>query len=121
MTNNGVARVDTVYDILSNARRRHVLYAVEEYNSLSVEQLTHQITDRETTDQSESEDTRRKVKTTLFHNHLPQLAAHDFIEYDENQGLVATGCQFDDFRETIARAKAFENGLAGSSATADSN
>lgn len=121
MTNNGVAWVDTVYDILSNARRRHVLYVVEEYDSLSVEQLTRRIADRETADHPESEDAMQIIKTTLLHNHLPQLAAHDFIEYDENQRLVETGCRFDDLKETVTRAKAFENGLTGASAAVDSD
>ncbi len=100
MMDGAVTWIDAVYDLLSSARRRHALYAIEEHGRLSVEQLARRIADREAAAQLEPEDLGT-VKATLLHNHLPRLAAHDVVEYDETRKLVTTGSQFDELRETL--------------------
>ena len=66
----------------------------------TVEDLSRQIArwEAETKGDDASKDGQHRVAVALVHNHLPRLADHDIIEYDQRSGdivLVATDTELD--------------------------
>jgi len=78
--------VSAAFDLLSDARRRGVLYAAERGEQTTVEELAERIS----TWLSDGEGARRdsSVRLSLIHTHLPKLADAGVVEYDRERGTV---------------------------------
>ncbi|WP_254862445.1 DUF7344 domain-containing protein [Halovivax gelatinilyticus] len=78
--------------VLSEPRRVATLAALASYNEpVSVEALARRVAgdERGKSDGEVSDDEQRQVHVSLVHNHLPKLAAHALVEWDEAAGTVA--------------------------------
>lgn len=81
---------DLVFEILSNQRRRMVLYYLRQTGeSMSVKELARKIAARENDVPPEdlTSQQRKRVYVSLYQTHLPKLESTGMIEYDD-QGKV---------------------------------
>ncbi|MFC6784644.1 hypothetical protein ACFQFH_01845 [Halobaculum halobium] len=91
-TNTDALNRDEVYDILSNGRRRFVIYLLRErgepipLNDLSdrVAAWENDLPVEELTDQQV-----KRVYVSLYQTHIPKLEESGIVEYDADSGLVS--------------------------------
>ena len=77
-SHEGAPDPDTVFSLLSNSRRRHLLYLLaEDGTPQPVELLATRIADMEATE-TDTED----VYLSLVHAHLPKLETHQVVSCD---------------------------------------
>ncbi|ELY63813.1 DUF7344 domain-containing protein [Natrinema versiforme] len=108
----GVANpdLDTIYEHLSESRRRYVLYYFLESGHANVEEIALQISawEQDVSIGSVSVDEKEAVTLSLIHKHLPRLADHEIITYDQRSGDIVIGDNFDSVRPTVTRARESE-------------
>ncbi|SIR92582.1 hypothetical protein SAMN05421858_4587 [Haladaptatus litoreus] len=80
--------LNTLCDLLANAHRRHILLYLSERTrtTISREQLLDHLA--EVSDGSH-EDTHRRLAIQLQHVHLPKLADHGMLEYNETTHSIS--------------------------------
>lgn len=79
----GPADLDAVMELLSDRRRRYVLYCLRnDDGSLAFEELAGRILDWE---EHTPVDSERRILTELRHKHLPKMEAVGVIEREEDQ------------------------------------
>ncbi|MCU4741759.1 hypothetical protein OB955_17660 [Halobacteria archaeon AArc-m2/3/4] len=102
--------LDVAFTLLSDSRRRYLLYRLDDSDSMTTEELSLEIAawERDVPVESVREDDRKRVETTLVHTHLPRLADHGILERDSETGTVETGDRFDQIRPLVERARATE-------------
>ncbi|WP_132060683.1 DUF7344 domain-containing protein [Halorussus amylolyticus] len=98
--------LDAALDLLSNERRRYVLYHLREQGgAVHLEELAEQVAARE------GGDTQR-VLTDLYHGQLPRLEAAGAVAFDADRGMVRLtdreGSPLSEYLELAARE---ENGF----------
>ena len=82
---------DLVFEILSNTRRRMVLYYLRWYGgSVSVRELVGEIAALQNGVAVEdlTQQQRKRVYVSLYQTHLPKLEEAGLIEYDDDKGEV---------------------------------
>lgn len=80
--------VDEVYSALANERRRTVLCALlREGVPIDLEALTAEVVTAEFPNGVDAK-LRRRIRISLYHNHLPKLAALDLIEFNADELTV---------------------------------
>ncbi|MDL5363314.1 hypothetical protein [Halalkalicoccus sp. NIPERK01] len=82
---------DDLFHILSNQRRRAVLRDLAEREGpVEMRTLAERIAAREhdTTVNALDSTQRQRVYISLYQNHLPKLATHGIIEYDQSRGRI---------------------------------
>jgi hypothetical protein len=83
---------DTVFDILSNPRRRYVLYYLRmEEGPVQLTSLAEHVAawENDTDVESLDDQQRKRVYVSLYQTHVPKLADSGIVEYDKDQGSVA--------------------------------
>jgi DNA-binding transcriptional ArsR family regulator len=83
---------DLVFDILSNTRRRMVLYYLREYGApASVQEIAERIAalENEIPPEELSRQQQKRVYVSLYQTHLPKLHEAGIIEYDDAEGMVS--------------------------------
>ena len=83
---------DTVFDILSNSRRRYVLYYLrQESEPIQLVDLAEHVAawENETDVESLREQERKRVYVSLYQTHIPKLADTGLVKYDKEAGTVA--------------------------------
>ena len=82
---------DDAFHLLSNARRRAVLrYLLERDEEAELGTLAEHVAALENdceTDELSSDD-RKRVYISLYQGHMPKLAQHDLVDYDQARGTV---------------------------------
>ncbi|WP_226479034.1 DUF7344 domain-containing protein, partial [Natrinema amylolyticum] len=103
--------LDTIYELLSESRRRYVLYYLLDREHANVDRLALQIAaeEQDKAIKRVTDGEKETVSISLMHNHLPRLADHKVITYDQRSGDLVTGEQFDTMRATIKRAGNIES------------
>ncbi|AEH38265.1 DUF7344 domain-containing protein [Halopiger xanaduensis] len=84
-------RLDELFSLLSNSRRRWLLYALATADGAVVErsQLVSWLADVEASGAAESNDALEgRIAHDLHHNQLPRLEAAGIVDYDPRQGTV---------------------------------
>lgn len=82
---------DTVFDILSNARRRFVLYYLRETeNPVELGELAKELAawENDTSVEELTEKQRKRVYVSLYQTHIQKLARAGLIEYDQDAATV---------------------------------
>jgi len=82
---------DLVFDILSNTRRRMVLYYLREHGGpASVQEIAEQIAalENDVPPEELSRQQRKRVYVSLYQTHLPKLENAGIIAYDDSDGQV---------------------------------
>ena len=82
------ADVSAAFDLLSDARRRGVLYAVGRDGAVTVEALAERIAAWERDGPDASAPDADEVRASLHHVHLPKLDDANAIDYDPERGTV---------------------------------
>ena len=95
---------DGVFELLSNHRRRMVLYYLRTNGgSVDVQELATEIAAMEnevSTDELTSQQ-RKRVYVSLYQTHLPKMAEMNTIEYDKDSGTVRLAERADDIDEYL--------------------
>jgi DNA-binding transcriptional ArsR family regulator len=82
---------DTVFDLLSSARRRYILYFLRQHGGeASINELATQLAAWEN-DVSTEELTRqdeKRVYVSLYQTHVPKLEERGIVEYDSDSNVV---------------------------------
>lgn len=104
------ATIDRLYDLLSESRRRYLLYLLSASGRQSVDELARRLVARERTGSTSagSESKRQRVVTALVHNHLPRLAEHDVVDYHADRKTVEPGDAFDEIEPFLEHARSIE-------------
>ena len=102
--------VDESLSLLSNRRRRDVLYCLSETKVASIESLATAIVAREVSVPAErvSPDDRERLLIDLYHTHLPKLADRGLIEYDQRSGTVRWSTVSDELETLLERCYELE-------------
>lgn len=82
---------DLIFDVLSSARRRYVLYYLREHEGRAeVTELATQIAaweyDRAVDDLTSQQ--QKRVYVSLYQTHIPKLADIGIVDYDQDAGVV---------------------------------
>lgn len=83
---------DDVFEVLSNHRRRMVLYHLQEAGGrIAVNELAEHVAAMENDLPVEelSSQQRKRVYVSLYQTHLPKMAQLNLIDYDQQEGNVA--------------------------------
>ncbi|QSW98884.1 DUF7344 domain-containing protein [Haloterrigena alkaliphila] len=105
--------LDAAYGLLSESRRRYVLYYFLDNDHANIERLAIQIAAWESNTRIDdvTEEQTQRVTTSLLHSHIPELADNGIVEYDGRTGDVIVDDEFDEIRETAAQARATEDDI----------
>ncbi|QSW98323.1 DUF7344 domain-containing protein [Haloterrigena alkaliphila] len=83
--------VSTVFEMLSHRRRRYALECLREYeNPLPLADLADEVAVREhdaPITEIPPEEVRR-IYLTLYHTHVPKLAAAEYVDYSQERDTV---------------------------------
>lgn len=84
-THTREARVDEIFTVLSDSRRRYVLYALQDEPQASVTDITRQIIawEHEVPAETVPDEVVAEIETLLVHSHLPQLRNAGLVDYDQ--------------------------------------
>jgi hypothetical protein len=83
---------DVVFDILSSARRRYVLYLLRQSDSpIELTTLAEQVAawENDTTVEELNKQQRKRVYVSLYQTHIPKLEDSGLVEYDGDTGDVS--------------------------------
>lgn len=107
---NGSDRMDEIYTLLGDRRRRYLLYLLVGTDYVGVSDLAAQIAawERGEPPAAVPEPTRRSVHISLVHTHLPMLADHAVVDYDLRSGDVILGEGFEELEPLLDRFRATE-------------
>jgi hypothetical protein len=82
---------DTVFEILSNSRRRFMLsYLHEHEGPVDLMDLANEIAawENDTTVDELTDKQSKRVYVSVYQTHVPKLVSTDLIEYDSDSGLI---------------------------------
>lgn len=91
-TDPEVLSQDLVFDILSNTRRRMVLFYLREHSEpAAVQEIAERIAvlENDVPAAELSRQQQKRVYVSLYQTHLPKLASAGIIEYDDENGMVS--------------------------------
>ncbi|WP_255169784.1 DUF7344 domain-containing protein [Natrononativus amylolyticus] len=111
MTGRQSPELNVVFSLLSNARRRSLLYLLLNSEYATVDDLATKIVawEQGCSLREVSEDDHRRVAVSLVHVHLPRLADENVVDYDDRNGDVVTASGFDRLRPFLEDAYASEH------------
>jgi hypothetical protein len=100
---------DLVFDILSNPRRRYVLYHLQENEepvelgplSEAIAAWENNVDEDELTSQQ-----RKRVYVSLYQTHIPKMADGGIIEYDSDAGTVRLSEEGRRFQQSLGHTEA---------------
>ena len=110
-----VLSLSEVFDVLQNARRRHVLKHLRGTEVAEFDDLVDYVAacDAGVEPGGADSGTRKAAYTSLYQSHLPKLADLGVVEYDHDAGRIGRGPCFEDVLaclETIERVRGDDDG-----------
>lgn len=86
---------DVVFDILSRARRRYVLYLLKSKGPMELTELAEHTAAWENDVEVEelTKQQRKRVYVSLYQTHVPKLEEAGFVTYDDDSSIVRLGSQ----------------------------
>lgn len=97
---------DQIFDILSSARRRYVIYYLRNRNEeVSLTELSKQVAawEYETEPDELTDQQQKRVYVSLYQTHVPKLADLGIVDYDRDRGAVALGKEAKKFTSRLDR------------------
>jgi DNA-binding transcriptional ArsR family regulator len=85
---------DEVFDILSNSRRRYVLYYLRETGEpVELGELAEELAawENDTPVEELTKQERKRVYVSLYQTHIQKLSEAGIVEYDQDTGMVSLG------------------------------
>lgn len=104
------AELDAAFDLLSAARRRHLLYflSTRTDETATVEEAVEAVLAfADASDEDGELPARQSVRLSLIHSHIPRLDANDVVEYDARHGEIRVGTD-EPLAELLERARRLE-------------
>ena len=100
----------TIYEILSNRRRRYAVHLLKRSDTMDITELSRQITawERDMPREEVSYVDQKSVYTALRDTHLPLLADHDLIRYDNEANIVEATSRLSEFEVYVEALDATE-------------
>lgn len=96
--------LDDVFELLASERRRHALRCLHEFDDpLALADLADEVAAREN-DAPITElsgETVKRVYTSLYHTHVPKLAAANLVRYDQELDAVALADDADRYQRLL--------------------
>lgn len=90
--------LDTLFELLSNRRRRYVLSCLNEYeNPMALADLADEVAARENgtpITQTSAEEVKR-IYISLYHTHVPKLERAGVVRYSQERDLVVLEERFE--------------------------
>lgn len=97
---------DQLFDVLSHPRRRFVLDTLLTVETpVEMRTLATELVEWEASAPDRSDNDREAVEISLVHNHLPRMAAADFIEYDATERTITLADRTDEVRAHLQTMK----------------
>lgn len=103
------ASFDVMFDALCNSYRRRILFAASDHNLGTEGEFTP---DSLGSDDADNVDLERR-KTELYHAHLPELGAADYVEWDPETETIRRGPNFEDIAPLVRLLVEHEDELPG--------
>lgn len=95
---------DSVFDILSNPRRRYILYHLQEADgAVELGDLSTEIAAWENDVEPDelTAQQRKRVYVSLYQTHVPKMADTDVIEYDQEESTVQLSAGWPTVRQSL--------------------
>jgi hypothetical protein len=94
---------DVVFDILSRARRRYVLFVLKVEGPMELTELAEHIAARENDVEIEelTKQQRKRVYVSLYQTHVPKLEEAGLVTYDDDSSVVSLGAQAGDIDQFL--------------------
>lgn len=88
---------ETAYSLLANPRRRQVLDRFRRSRVWTVDELAAEVAavERDVAVDAVDDDTHERFAISLVHNHLPRLADHGVVEWDQRSGDAVRADRFE--------------------------
>lgn len=83
---------DDVFDILSNSRRRYVLYYLRQAGEpVELDELARELAawENDTTVDDLTKQQRKRVYVSLYQTHIQKLADAGIVDYDQDTGMLS--------------------------------
>lgn len=93
-----------MFDILSNARRRYVLYYLREADEpVELGELARELAawENDTTVEELTKQQRKRVYVSLYQTHIPKLEDAGVVEYDQDSGTVRLTSRADEIEDYL--------------------
>ena len=102
---------DCVAHLPSASRCGYVLYYLMKNRRGTIDELSKRLTlwEAETTNDDVSKGDRERIAISLVHNHLPRLADHNIIEYDQRSGDIVLIAPSTELASLAERSSLFES------------
>ncbi|AHF99569.1 hypothetical protein HALLA_12995 [Halostagnicola larsenii XH-48] len=103
--------LNTVFELLSDERRRHVLYYLRDHGGeVSVEELIDTVAEWETNTPPPAipDEFLAELELELQHVHLPKASTVEFIEYVPEDGVVRIRGAPSEFTTVVTVARLIE-------------
>lgn len=100
--------LDTLFDTLSNLRRRFVIERLEDADEMALGDLADDLATVE-------RDDRQNCYIALYQVHLPKLDDRDVVDWDKRAGIVQPGA---DYQDHLAAYRAVVDAVDGDSPNA---
>ncbi|MFB6302108.1 MAG: ArsR family transcriptional regulator [Haloferacaceae archaeon] len=99
-------RLDLVFGILQNERRRRVLRYLQEHESTTQGELAEHVAaiENDVPRKSLTSTQRKRVYVSLYQSHLPKLRDAGAVEYDADRGTVERVPETDEFLQYLDSA-----------------
>lgn len=109
-TKGRMESLNRIFDLLSEERRRHALYYLEQRDGpVSVDEVARQVADWETNGvTSIPEEKFEEIEVELHHNDLPKASEAKHIEYDPEEDIVEVTGTSPEFNAIISVAEIVE-------------
>lgn len=87
---DGGHKVSEFLELIGSKRRRYVLYALQNEQKATFEEVTERVAiwETETPPEELDERTRQNIRVNLHHTHLPKLEDAGIIRYDRQSGVI---------------------------------
>lgn len=82
---------DTVFDLLSSARRRYILYYLRQHGGeATINELASQIAvwENDVPEEELTSQDEKRVYVSLYQTHIPKLEERGIVEYDSDSSVV---------------------------------
>jgi len=91
MSENLQLEQNDLFDILSSARRRYVLYLLDENGEMKLMDLAEHVAawENEIDREAVTNDQRKRVYVSLYQTHVPRLEEFGLVEYEAENGSVS--------------------------------
>lgn len=110
-TDSGTPAPDTVFQALSEAIRRRILFHLLEQRETQTEDLARRVADWRSSTSDSGPKTCEQLVIELRHVHLPKLASASLIEYDSATGEIHLIDIPDQLREIVRYTHEYERTL----------